>query len=73
MGMAAILGMWPWPFEGTFVPPTHKSRHIKFGFNWPSGFWGEDTLYLKMLTDGRRTTDAYLYYKLTNEHSAQVS
>ena len=28
---------------------------------------------LKMLTDGRRTTDAYLYYKLTNEPSAQVS
>ena len=25
MGMAAILVMWPGPFEQTFVPPSHRS------------------------------------------------
>ena len=41
---------------------------MKFGFNWPSGFRG-----LKMLTyihtygQHIRMTEAYLYYKLTNE------
>ena len=39
MGMAAILVMWPGPFEQTFVP-----HHIEatYDFDWPSGFWGED-------------------------------
>ena len=25
MGMVAILVMWPWPFEGTFIPPSQRS------------------------------------------------
>ena len=25
MGMAAILVIWPWPFEQTFLPPSHRS------------------------------------------------
>ena len=33
---------------------------MKFGFNQPSGFRGENV-------DIQRTTEAYLYYKLTNE------
>ena len=31
---------------------------MKFEFNWPSGFRGEDTC-LKMLTDGRRPDDGW--------------
>ena len=42
MGMAAILVMWPGPFEQTFVPKFLRSLHMKFEFNWPSGFRGED-------------------------------
>ena len=36
MGMAAILVMWPGPFQQIVVPQS------KGGFNRPSGFWGED-------------------------------
>ena len=41
---------------------------MKFGFDWPSGFGGEDVLRVWM-TDGRRWMDnrACLYYKLTHE------
>ena len=41
--------------------------HMKFGFDWPSGF-GEEDLW-KWWTDGRQRMDdwACLYYKLTNE------
>ena len=39
---------------------------MKFDFDWPSGFWGEDIWRVW-------TTEAYLSYKLTNETSAQVS
>ena len=42
MGMAAILVMWPGPFEQTFIPPSHGDSIMKFGFNQPSGFLGED-------------------------------
>ena len=47
MGVAAILVMWPRPHEQTFVPPSHggyfhspkpRRLHMKFGFDWPSGF-----------------------------------
>ena len=39
---------------------------MKFGFNWPRGFKGEDVL--KMLTDDvRGTAEACQYYKLTSE------
>ena len=38
-------------FEQTFVPPSHWF-HMKFGFDWPSGFWGEDVRSM-WTTDGR--------------------
>ena len=39
MGVAAILVIWPEPFERSRVL---RSLHMKFEFNWPSGFGGED-------------------------------
>ena len=51
--------------------------HMKFDFDWPSGFWGEDVenvdnihTYIHTYI---QTTEAYLSYKLTTEPSAQVS
>ena len=38
MGMAAILVMWPGPFEQSFVPPSPQKRHMKSDFDWPSDF-----------------------------------
>ena len=40
---------------------------MKFGFNWSSGFRGEDLLKWLMDNDGQTTMDAKgcLYYKLT--------
>ena len=41
MGMAAMLVMWPRLFEQIFVPSAPWNLlHMKFGYNWPSGFWG---------------------------------
>ena len=57
MGMAAILVMWPGPFEQTFVSASHR------------GVVSDENLFLKSVW----TTEAYLYYKLTSEASAQVS
>ena len=42
MGMAAILVMWPGPFEQMFVPPSPKKLSMKFDFDYPSGSWGEN-------------------------------
>ena len=42
MGMAATLVMLPKPFIQTFVFPFPRRLHIKFGFDWPIGFRGED-------------------------------
>ena len=48
-----------------FRPPTSQRLHMKFGFDWPSGF-GEGLW--KWWTDNGRTDDGpWLYYKLTNE------
>ena len=63
MGMAAILVMWPGPFEQIFVSPDPWRLHMKFGYNWPSSFRGE-----VVWNCWRTTTDdddgACLYYKL---------
>ena len=69
MGMAAILLMWPVPFEHTFVPPSHRSSI------WNLILIGPVVSEEKMFEEcGRRlTTEAYLTYKLTNEPSAQLS
>ena len=42
MGMAAILGHVTWTIYINFRSPFQRSRHIKFGFDWPSGFRGEE-------------------------------
>ena len=76
MGMAAILVMWPGPFEKNFRSPIPWRLHMTFGLNRPSCICGEDFLECGRQTDGqtdRQTTEAYLFFKLTNEPSAQVS
>ena len=73
MGMAAILVMWPGPFEQTFVSPSHGDSI------WNLASIGLVVSEEKMFkecgrqTDSQRTTEAYQSYKLTNEPSAQVS
>ena len=52
--------------------------HMKFGFDWPSGFRGEDLskLFTIVDDDGRRdwrTDGALVFLKLTSEPAAQVS
>ena len=46
MGMVAILVMRPGSFEQTFVP-----LHMKFDFDSPSDFWGEDVKRVWTATD----------------------
>ena len=41
MGMAAILVL-TWTIYINFRSPFPRRLHIKFGFDWPSGFRGED-------------------------------
>ena len=74
MGMAAILVMWPEPFEQIFVALSHEDSI------WNLVSIGPMVSEEKMLkecgwqtTDDRRTTEAYLSYKLTREPSAQAS
>ena len=64
MGMAAILVMWPWPFEQNFFSPIHG------GSIWNLASTGRVASVEKMsenVDDGRGTTEACLSYKLTNE------
>ena len=59
MGMAAILFMWPWPFEQTFFPPTHG------GSIWNLASIGPVVSEEKMfenVEDRWHTMEAYLYY-----------
>ena len=68
MGMAAILVMWPGPFEQAFVPQSHG------GAIWNFTLTGQAVSEEKMFKQcGRQTTEAHLPYKLSNELSAQVS
>ena len=64
-GMAAILVMWPGPFEQTFVPPSHG------GSIWNLTLIGP-AVSEEMFKDNQWTTEAYLSYKLTSESTAQV-
>ena len=57
MGVAAIL-VRPGSFEQIFVPPNPLRLRMKFGFDWPSGFWGE-VVWRLWTTDGRTTEPAY--------------
>ena len=67
MGMAAILVMWPGPFEQTFVPPSQG------GYIWNLTPIGPVVSEEKMFENVDnthtyiRTTEAYLSYKLTTE------
>ena len=45
---------------------------MKFDFDWPSGFRGEDVCKCERTDDGRMP-DPWVSYKLTGEPSAQVS
>ena len=72
MGMAAILVMWPGPFEWTFVPPSYGDSIWNLASIGP--VVSEEKMFKECgwrTDDGR--TEAYLSYKLTNEPSAQVS
>ena len=42
MGVAAILVMWQGPFWTNFRSRVLRSLRMKFEFDWPSGFRGED-------------------------------
>ena len=66
MGMAAILVMWPGPFEQTFVLPSYGDSI------WNLASISPVVSEEKMFKD-RRMTEAYLSYKLTNEPSGQGS
>ena len=78
MGMAAILVMWPGPFEQIFVPQSHGDSIWNLASIGPVV---SEEMFKECgrrtdngrTDDGRRTTEAYLSYKLTNEPSAQVS
>ena len=61
MAMAAILVMWPGPFEQTFVPSSHRSS------TWNLTLIGPVVSEEKMFKEcgGRQTTEAYLSCKLT--------
>ena len=75
MGMAAILVMWPGPFEQTFIPPSHGSSTWNLASTDPvvseEMFENDDTH--TYICTYIRTTEAYLYYKFTSEPLAQVS
>ena len=69
MGMAAILVMWPGPFEQIFIPPSHGDSI------WNLAPIGLDVSEEKTFKEDGQTsaTEAYLSYKLSNEPLAQVS
>ena len=72
MGLAAILVMWLGPFEQTFVPPFHRSSIWNLTLIGP--VVSEEKMFKECGRrrtttadddDVRRTTEAYLFYKLT--------
>ena len=74
MAMTAILVMWPGPFEQIFVPPSHGDAI----WNLASiGLVVSEEMFKEcgQWTDNRQTQmiEACLFYKLTNEPSAQAS
>ena len=73
-GRGGHLGHVTWAIYINFLSLYPRRLHIKFGFDWPSGFRGEDILNCGRTT-GDRQTDAGLWvsYKLTFEPLAQVS
>ena len=58
MGMVAILVMWPRPSplpRTNFLSPDPWGLYMKFGFDWPSSFWGEMFEESVWWMDGRRS------------------
>ena len=74
MGMAAILVMWPGPFEQNFVPPSHGDSIWNLASINPvvfeKMFENVDNIHTHTYI---RTTEAYLYYNLTMSLKAQVN
>ena len=68
IGMAAILVMWPGPFEQTFVPPSLRWKLTSIGLVVP-----EEKIFETYTYTPIQMTEAYLYYKLTIKPSAQLS
>ena len=69
MGMAAILVIWPGPFEQTFGPPSQGGSiwHLASICPVVSEEMFENVDMHTHIYTHIRTTEAYLYYKLTNE------
>ena len=76
-GRGGHLGHMTWTIYTNYRSPFPRRLHIKFGFDWPSRFGGEDVLKCERMDDDdgrrRRTTDPWVSYKLSGEPSAQVS
>ena len=74
MGMAAILVMWPGPFEQTFVPPSHRSSIWNLTLIGP--VVSEEKMFKecerRTMYDGRRRRPTYPISS-PNEPSAQMS
>ena len=71
MGMAAILVVWPGPFEQTFVPPSEGGSSRNLASIGPVVSEKKIFENVDTHTHGWQRT-AYLYYKLISEPSAQV-
>ena len=54
-GQGGYLGHVTWPIYLNFGSPFPKMLHIKFGFDWPSGFREEDLCMCLKMVDYRRT------------------
>ena len=65
MGMAAILVMWPGPFEQTFVPPSYWSSIWNLTFIGPVVSEEKECGRRRTTYNPHRTTEAALSYKLT--------
>ena len=67
MGVAVILVMWPRCNKQTFVSPAQGGALLNLALNGP--VISEEKLFEECgrRTDGRRTTEPALYFKLINE------
>ena len=72
-GHGGHLGHVTWTIYTNFRSPFPRRLHIKFGFDWPSSFRGEDVCKCERTTttDGR-TPDQLVSYKLTGEGSGEL-
>ena len=66
MGMVSILVTWT-----DLHSPIQLKLHMKFGFDWPSGFWEEDVW--KVWTMDRRMTEPAYTTSSPMSLKAQVS